>query len=242
LVEYFTPFVEEIDADSRDRLTRNPLRILDSKDKRTQEISQDAPSILNYLSPESQQHFEQVQSLLTDLNIAYRINPRLVRGLDYYTRTAFEIQSNLLGAQSAVCGGGRYDRLISELGGADVPAVGWAIGLERLVILMQQVAEQKQSQIDFYIISRGEQPEAKSLSIAQLFRKAGFTVELDLSGAKFDKQFKRASNANAKAAVVIGDSEIEAGQIQIKWLESGEQEAVAIADLSDSFEALRQKL
>ena len=242
LVEYFTPFVEEIDADSRDRLTRNPLRILDSKDKRTQEISQDAPSILDYLSPESQQHFEQVQSRLTDLNIAYRINPRLVRGLDYYTRTAFEIQSNLLGAQSAVCGGGRYDRLISELGGADVPAIGWAIGLERLVILMQQVAEQKQSQVDFYIISRGEQPEAKSLSISQLLRKAGFTVELDLSGAKFDKQFKRASNANAKAAVVIGDSEIEAGQIQIKWLETGDQEAIAIADLNDSFEALRQKL
>jgi histidyl-tRNA synthetase len=242
LVDYFTPFVEEIDVDSRDRLTRNPLRILDSKDKRTQEISQDAPSILDYLSPESQQHFEKVQSLLTDLNIAYRINPRLVRGLDYYTRTAFEIQSNLLGAQSAVCGGGRYDRLISELGGADVPAIGWAIGLERLVILMQQVAEQKQAAIDFYVISRGDQAEAKALSIAQLLRKAGFTVELDLSGAKFDKQFKRASNANAKAAVVIGDSEIEAGQLQIKWLESGEQEAVAIDDLSDSFEILKQKL
>ena len=242
LVEYFTPFIEEIDPDSRDRLTRNPLRILDSKDKRTQEISQDAPSILNYLSSESQQHFEKVQNLLNDLNIAFRINPRLVRGLDYYTRTAFEIQSNQLGAQSAVCGGGRYDRLISELGGADVPAVGWAIGLERLVILMQQVAEQKRSQIDFYIVSRGEKAETKSLSIAQLFRKAGFSVELDLSGAKFDKQFKRASNANAKAAVVIGDSEIEAGQVQIKWLESGNQEAVAIADLSDSFEMLRQKL
>jgi histidyl-tRNA synthetase len=242
LVEYFTPFVEEIDADSRERLTRNPLRILDSKDKRTQEICQDAPSILDYLSAESQQHFDKVQNLLTDLNIAFRINPRLVRGLDYYTRTAFEIQSSELGAQSAVCGGGRYDRLISELGGSQTPAVGWAIGLERLVILMQQVAEQKRSQIDFYIVSRGEKAEAKSLFIAEILRKAGFSAELDVSGAKFDKQFKRASNANAKAAVVIGDSEIEAGQVQIKWLESGEQEAIAIADLSSSFEALRQKL
>ncbi len=240
LVDYFTPFIAELDTDSRDRLTRNPLRILDSKDKRTQEISQEAPSILDYLSPESQQHFEKVQALLTDLNIAYRINPRLVRGLDYYTRTAFEIQSNLLGAQSAVCGGGRYDRLIAELGGADTPAVGWAIGLERLVILMQQVAIQKRSQVDFYIVSRGEKAEAKSLSIAQIFRKAGFSAELDLSGAKFDKQFKRASNA--KAAVVIGDSEIESGQIQIKWLGTGEQEAIAIADLSSNFESLRQKL
>ena len=240
LVDYFTPFIAELDTDSRDRLTRNPLRILDSKDNRTQEISQDAPSILDYLSPESQQHFEKVQILLTDLNIAYRINPRLVRGLDYYTRTAFEIQSNLLGAQSAVCGGGRYDRLIAELGGADTPAVGWAIGLERLVILMQQIATQKRSQVDFYIISRGEKAEAKSLSIAQIFRKAGFSAELDLSGAKFDKQFKRASNA--KAAVVIGDSEIESGQIQIKWLGTGEQEAIPISDLSSNFEVLRQKL
>lgn len=240
LVDYFTPFSAELDTDSRDRLTRNPLRILDSKDNRTQQISQDAPSILDYLSPESQQHFEKVQILLTDLNIAYRINPRLVRGLDYYTRTAFEIQSNLLGAQSAVCGGGRYDRLIAELGGADTPAVGWAIGLERLVILMQQIATQKRSQVDFYIISRGEKAEAKSLSIAQIFRKAGFSAELDLSGAKFDKQFKRASNA--KAAVVIGDSEIESGQIQIKWLGTGEQEAIAISDLSSNFEVLRQKL
>ena len=240
LVDYFTPFSAELDTDSRDRLTRNPLRILDSKDNRTQQISQDAPSILDYLSPESQQHFEKVQILLTDLNIAYRINPRLVRGLDYYTRTAFEIQSNLLVAQSAVCGGGRYDRLIAELGGADTPAVGWAIGLERLVILMQQIATQKRSQVDFYIISRGEKAEAKSLSIAQIFRKAGFSAELDLSGAKFDKQFKRASNA--KAAVVIGDSEIESGQIQIKWLGTGEQEAIAISDLSSNFEVLRQKL
>ena len=107
---------------------------------------------------------------------------------------------------------------------------------------MQQVAEQKRSQVDFYIISRGEKAEAKSLSIAQTLRKGGFIVELDLTAAKFDKQFKRASNANSKAAVVIGDSEIEAGQVQIKWLESGQQEAIAIADLSSSFEILRQKL
>ena len=231
LVDYFTPYAAEIDEDSRDRLTRNPLRILDSKDRRTQEIAQAAPSILDYLSPESQQHFEKVQLLLSDLGIAYRINPRLVRGLDYYTRTAFEIQSQQLGAQSAVCGGGRYDRLIAELGGADVPAVGWAIGLERLVILMQQASEQKRSQVDFYIVSRGEQAETKSLAIAQILRQSGFSAELDLSGAKFDKQLKRASNANAQAAIIIGDAEAEAGEVQVKWLETGNQETVAISDL-----------
>ncbi|MDX2257082.1 MAG: histidine--tRNA ligase [Pseudanabaenaceae cyanobacterium bins.39] len=231
LVDYFTPYADELDADSRDRLTRNPLRILDSKDKRTQEICQEAPSILDYLSSESQQHFEKVQLLLTELNITYRINSRLVRGLDYYTRTAFEIQSSLLGAQSAVCGGGRYDRLIAELGGADVPAVGWAIGLERLVILMQQVAEQQQPTPDFYIVSRGEQAEIKSLAIAQTLRRSGFVTELDVTGSKFDKQMKRASNAKAKAAIIIGEAEAEAEQVQIKWLDTGDQEAIAIADL-----------
>jgi histidyl-tRNA synthetase len=231
LVDYFSPYADELDEDSRDRLTRNPLRILDSKDKRTQEICQEAPSILDYLSLESQQHFAKVQALLSELNIAYRINPRLVRGLDYYTRTAFEIQSSLLGAQSAVCGGGRYDRLIAELGGADVPAVGWAIGLERLVILMQQLAEQQPSTPDVYIVSRGEQAELKSLAIAQTLRKAGFITELDVTGSKFDKQMKRASNAKAKAAIIIGEAEAEAEQVQLKWLDTGDQEAIAIADL-----------
>lgn len=231
LVDYFTPFIDDLDADSRDRLTRNPLRILDSKDKRTQEICQDAPSILDYLSTDSQEHFAKVQLLLSDLQISYRLNPRLVRGLDYYTRTAFEIQSTALGAQSAVCGGGRYDRLIAELGGADVPAVGWAIGLERLVILLQQIATAPKANVDFYIVSRGEAAEIKSLAIAQILRKAGFVTELDITGSKFDKQLKRASNAEAKAAIIIGDAEIAAAQVQIKWLATGDQEAIAIADL-----------
>lgn len=231
LVDYFTPFIDDLDADSRDRLTRNPLRILDSKDKRTQEICQDAPSILDYLSTDSQDHFAKVQLLLSDLQISYRLNPRLVRGLDYYTRTAFEIQSTALGAQSAVCGGGRYDRLIAELGGADVPAVGWAIGLERLVILLQQIATAPKANVDFYIVSRGEAAEIKSLAIAQILRKAGFVTELDITGSKFDKQLKRASNADAKAAIIIGDAEIAAAQVQIKWLATGDQQAIAIADL-----------
>ncbi len=128
LVDYFTPYKDQLDADSQERLTRNPLRILDSKDKRTQEIAQEAPSILKYLGAYSQQHFEQVQHLLTSLDIAYKINPRLVRGLDYYTHTAFEIISGDLGAQATVCGGGRYDGLVKQLGGAETPAVGWAMG------------------------------------------------------------------------------------------------------------------
>ncbi|HEY9796695.1 MAG TPA: histidine--tRNA ligase, partial [Leptolyngbyaceae cyanobacterium] len=141
LVDYLTPYKDELDPDSQERLSRNPLRILDSKDKRTQEIAQAAPSIQDYLGTYSQLHFEQVQQLLSDLGISYQLNPRLVRGLDYYTHTAFEIISDDLGAQATVCGGGRYDGLVEELGGSATPAVGWAIGLERLVLLLQQLGE-----------------------------------------------------------------------------------------------------
>ncbi|CAN1211437.1 histidine--tRNA ligase [Tumidithrix helvetica PCC 7403] len=240
LVDYFTPYEAELDADSRDRLTRNPLRILDSKDKRTQEIVQSAPSILDYLGAESQKHFERVRSLLQDLGIAFRLNPRLVRGLDYYTHTAFEIQSTLLGAQSAVCGGGRYDRLVAELGGADTPAVGWAIGLERLVLLLQKLSQRSAPGADFYLVSRGELAEAKALFVAQSLRRAGFITELDLSGAKFDKQLKRASSAGAKAALILGESEVVSGQLQLKWLATGEQQAIALTDITANPETFRQ--
>ena len=130
LVNYLTPYHADLDPDSQARLSRNPLRILDSKDQKTQEIVRQAPSILDYLGDRSRQHFEQVQQLLSDLGIVYQLNPSLVRGLDYYTHTAFEIQSDDLGAQATVCGGGRYDGLVSSLGGPDTPAVGWAIGLD----------------------------------------------------------------------------------------------------------------
>lgn len=133
LVAYLTPYQLDLDPDSRDRLTRNPLRILDSKDTRTQEILKEAPSMLDFLNPEAQVRFERVQSLLTDLTIPYEINPLLVRGLDYYSHTVFEIQSADLGAQATVIGGGRYDKLVAELGGPETPAIGWAMGLERLI-------------------------------------------------------------------------------------------------------------
>jgi histidyl-tRNA synthetase len=242
LVKYFTPYKSELDLDSRDRLSRNPLRILDSKDPRTQEIAQDAPSILDYLSSESQQHFERVQSLLQDLGIAFRLNPRLVRGLDYYTHTAFEIQSSDLGAQSAVCGGGRYDRLVAELGGPDTPAVGWAIGLERLVLLLQQKDQSALPQIDLYVVSRGEQAEGKSLHVAQSLRRAGFSVELDLSAAKFDKQLKRAVSSGAIAALIIGDTEVATGNLQLKLLASAQQKTITLAEILNDPQAFRQML
>ncbi|NEP49543.1 MAG: histidine--tRNA ligase [Moorea sp. SIO3C2] len=242
LVDYLTPYKDELDEDSQDRLTRNPLRILDSKDKRTQEIAQDAPSILEYLSSESQSHFDQVKQLLQDLGISYQLNPRLVRGLDYYTHTAFEIISDDLGAQATVCGGGRYDGLVDELGGNKTPAVGWAIGLERLVILLQQLQASPTIALDFYLVSRGEVAQAQGLKLAQQLRKAGLAVELDLSGSAFGKQFKRADRSGAVACLVIGDAEAQSNTVNLKWLASGEQESMTQADLLDKTEELKGQI
>jgi histidyl-tRNA synthetase len=242
LVDYLTPYKEELDPDSQERLTRNPLRILDSKDKRTQEIVATAPSILDYLGDYSRQHFNKVQQLLTDIGIPYKLNPCLVRGLDYYTHTAFEIQSDDLGAQATVCGGGRYDGLVQELGGSPTPAVGWAIGLERLILLLQQLSELPRPVLDFYGVSRGEAAEAQALQLAQKLRQAGFAVELDLSGSAFGKQFKRADRSGAVACLVLGDAEAENKTVNLKWLKSGEQQAIAQADLLANTDELRRQI
>lgn len=242
LVDYFTQHKDDLDADSQDRLTRNPMRILDSKDERTQAIALDAPSILDYLSPDSHQHFEKVQQYLTDLSISYTLNPRLVRGLDYYTHTAFEIMSDDLGAQATVCGGGRYDGLVAELGGPATPAVGWAIGMERLILLLQQLHPPQATALDFYVVSRGDRAEAQALQVAQTLRQQGFTVEMDLSGSAFGKQFKRADRSGAIACLVLGDAEAEQGVVNLKWLKSGEQITLEQADLATRGEELRQQI
>jgi histidyl-tRNA synthetase len=242
LVSYLTPLKDQLDPDSQTRLTRNPLRILDSKDANTQALLDKAPSILEYLSPASQKRFEHIQSLLSDLGIPCVINPRLVRGLDYYTHTVFEIQSDDLGAQATVCAGGRYDGLVTQLGGPETPAVGWAMGLERLIILLQQLQSQPSSTVDFYVVSRGEKAEAQALSLAQNLRHAGFKTELDLSGSAFGKQFKRADRSGAAACLILGDTEAETGTVQLKWLKSGEQSAIVQADLLSDPDKLRQQL
>jgi histidyl-tRNA synthetase len=242
LVAYLTPYKADLDPDSQDRLVRNPLRILDSKDDRTQTILQTAPSILDHLSPDSQQRFGQIQQSLTDLGIAYVLNPRLVRGLDYYTHTVFEIQSSDLGAQATVGGGGRYDGLVTELGGPDTPAVGWAIGLERLIILLQQLQNEPLATVDFYIVSKGEQAEAQAVVVAQTLRRSGFSVELDLSSSAFGKQFKRADRSSAVACLVLGDAEADSKTVQLKWLATGQQQAIAQADLTTQADHLRQQI
>jgi histidyl-tRNA synthetase len=242
LVNYLTPYKQELDKDSQERLTRNPMRILDSKDERTQAIIREAPSILDYLGTDSQRHFEQVQQLLSDLGIRYELNPRLVRGLDYYTHTAFEIISDDLGAQATVCGGGRYDGLVQELGGNATPAVGWAMGLERLIILLQQIQDVPQQPLDFYVVSRGEAAEAKALTLAQKLRQARFSVELDLSGSAFKKQFARADRSGAVGCLILGEEEAQSQTVQLKWMATKEQNTMAIADLLEKTDELRQQL
>ncbi|MFM6188704.1 histidine--tRNA ligase [Planktothrix sp.] len=242
LVDYLTQYQDELDPDSQDRLSRNPLRILDSKDQRTQEIVQDAPSILEYLGEDSRAHFEQVKQLLTALEIPYTLNPRLVRGLDYYTHTAFEIISDDLGAQATVCGGGRYDGLVQELGGPETPAVGWAIGLERLVILLQQLNSLPGSSLDFYIVSRGNLAESQALILAQKLRQNSFSVELDLSGSAFGKQFKRADRSGAAACLVLGDAEAQQQTIKLKWLKTGEEITINQSDLLDKIDQFREQI
>jgi histidyl-tRNA synthetase len=232
LVDYLTPLKEELDPDSQERLGRNPLRILDSKDPHTCAIVEKAPKLPDYLSADSRAFFEQVQAHLKALDIPYELDPYLVRGLDYYTHTAFEIVSPELGSQSTVCGGGRYDGLVEELGGPPTPAVGWAIGMERLVLLLQKKQlEGVAKPLDVYVISRGAKAEAQSLQVAQALRQAGFCTELDLSGSPFSKQFKRASRSGATWAVVLGDAEAVAGEVQLKHLPTGQQQTLLQAEL-----------
>lgn len=242
LVNYLLPYKEELDKDSQERLERNPLRILDSKDERTKVISQNAPSILDYLGADSRRHFQQVQQLLSDLGIQYQLNPRLVRGLDYYTHTAFEIQSDDLGAQATVCGGGRYDGLVTELGGPDTPAVGWAIGMERLTLLLKQLQSAPTLKPDFYLVSRGEKAEAQALILAQKLRNCGFSVELDLSGSALGKQFKRADRSGAVACLVLGETEAETETVQLKWMKTKQQQAIAQEDLVNLKDELKQQI
>ena len=236
LVGWLEQRVEHLDAESQARLSTNPLRILDSKDKGTQLLLNDAPTLLDALSEESVERFAQVRAQLSALQIPYQLNPRLVRGLDYYGHTAFEITSDQLGAQATVCGGGRYDGLIQQLGGPATPAIGWALGMERLLLVIAAAAQADPDGVAarltatpaplVYVINRGEQAEPQALRLARQWRRAGLAVELDGSSASFGKQFKRADRSGAPWAVVLGDDEALAGQLRLKPLrgEGGEQQ------------------
>jgi histidyl-tRNA synthetase len=240
LVAFLQQHREQLDPDSQDRLERNPLRILDSKNATTQELLAGAPTLADALAPDSRERFEQVKAGLAALEIPFTLNPRLVRGLDYYSHTAFEITSSQLGAQATVCGGGRYDGLVEQLGGDPTPAIGWALGMERLVLLLAQGEANPAPAPDLYLVNRGEAAEAAALVLARQLRRSGFSVELDASGSAFGKQFKRANRSGAAWAAVLGEGELERGVVLLQPLrgDGGERE-VPLADQAALVEVFR---
>ena len=240
---------DALDDDSRSRLESNPLRILDSKNRDTQDLLELAPRLIDALGSDSRERLDSVQQGLQELGIPFRLNPRLVRGLDYYGHTAFEITSDQLGAQATVCGGGRYNGLVEQLGGAATPAIGWALGLERLMLVLEAAAAQDPSGSaasltasqppDLFVVNRGEQAEAAALVLARSMRTAGLSVELDGSGAAFAKQFKRADRSGARWALVLGDDEVSRDEIRLKPLQAkGEERCLPLNDHRAVVEAL----
>ena len=232
LVAWLEERTDQLDTDSQGRIHTNPLRVLDSKNPQTQALLADAPSLADALCPESRQRFALVQQGLEALEIPFVLNPRLVRGLDYYSHTAFEITSSQLGAQATVCGGGRYDGLVQQLGGPEAPAIGWALGMERLALLLAQSVGSggpaaSPAVPDLYLVSRGEAAEAMALPVARLCRSAGLAVEIDASGSAFGKQFKRADRSGARWAAVIGDQEAAEGVVVLKDLRAGPPDPLA---------------
>ena len=207
LVSWLEDRFDSLDRESQDRLKINPLRILDTKNPNTKKILLNAPLLKDSLCQESITRFEALKDSLNSLQIPFIINNELVRGLDYYCHTAFEITSSKLGAQSTVCGGGRYDGLIKQLGGPDTPAIGWAIGLERLMMLISDDKDYSKK-LDIYIVNKGQKSTLQSLVIARELRSQNFSVEIDYSGSSFSKQFKRANKSKANWVITLGDDEL----------------------------------
>ena len=229
LVEYFSGHKANLSEDSLLRLERNPLRILDSKDEGDRRIVTCAPEMGDYLNAESADFFAAVQDGLDRLEIAYTLNSRLVRGLDYYTHTAFEFTTRALGAQGAVIAGGRYDGLIETMGGPATPGIGWASGIERLAML---IAEPPAEERLIAVIPTDAEAERDALTLTHSLRKAGFAVDLGYRG-NVAKRMKRANKLGARAAVILGETERAAGAVTLRDLDTGEQESVPLPELND---------
>lgn len=237
LKAYFEGRKDELCDTCKDRLERNPMRILDCKSPVCSEIAKDAPVVLDYLCDECREHFEKVKSYLNAQNIAFKVNPRIVRGLDYYTKTVFEFISESIGAQGTVCGGGRYDGLIEELGGQKTPSLGFGLGIERLMLLMEAQGCEfpKESMPDLFIAALGEKAQLKAVEIANDMREEGFTCLYDVNGRGLRAQMKYANKLGAKYTIVLGDDEVESGIAKLKNMESGEETEIALQTFVSGF-------
>ena len=237
LKEYFSSRKDELCDTCKSRLDRNPMRILDCKSPICHEIAEGAPVVIDYLCDECKEHFENVQKYLKAQNIEYTINPQIVRGLDYYTKTVFEFVSNSIGAQGTVCGGGRYDGLVEELGGQHTPSLGFAMGIERLMLLMEaQGCEFPEAEKpDLFIVALGEKATLKAVEIAKDMREEGFSSLLDLNQRSVRAQMKYADKLGAKFNVVIGDNEVEAKTAKLKNMQTGEETEINIDTFVSGF-------
>ena len=233
LVDYYSSHIGKLSEDSRDRLQRNPLRILDSKDDGDKAINAGAPSFADHLNQASQDFFSAVKDGLAAAGVPFEVDPALVRGLDYYTHTAFEFVTTHIGAQGTVLGGGRYDGLIAELGGPPTAGIGWAGGIERLVMLCNDPAPLPRAVV---IAPLGAAAEARALGLARALRRQGITVEQDYRG-NMKRRMQRANKLNARAVLIIGDDELAKGVAQLKDLDSGEQREVALDALAGALKA-----
>ena len=232
LREYFGSNQDELCETCKGRLERNPMRILDCKSPVCKKIAEGAPTVLDYICDDCRDHFEKTKSYLTAMGIEYTVNPTIVRGLDYYTRTVFEFVSGDLGAQSTVCGGGRYDGLVEQMGGPKTPALGFAVGLERLLMIMdaQKCEFPETKPCDVYIAPMGEKAATMASKLAKMLRAEGFFAETDIVGRGLKAQMKYANKIGAKYTVVLGDDEIAAGKANLKCMETGEQTEVSLPD------------
>ncbi len=241
LVDYLTPFYDELSADSKVRLGKNPLRILDSKDKHDQEIVANAPSILDHLTPAAQDHFDQVQRFLTALDIDFEVDATMVRGLDYYNHTIFEVMSNdsaFGGGYTTVLAGGRYNGLAEELGGPETPGVGFAMGVERLMMLV--AGKTMTTPLPVYIVAIDAAAQQTALSLATRLRHQGVAVDLDFMNRKAKAQFKSANKENAQFVCTIGESEMTDGTVQVKHMATGEQKTFTQDALAADFVAIEK--
>ncbi len=239
LVEFLKARADQLDEDSLRRLETNPLRVLDSKNPDVQAAIDDAPSLIDHLDEESKAHFETLCARLTEVGIAYEVNPRLVRGLDYYNRTVFEWVTDSLGAQGTICAGGRYDGLVEQLGGKATPAVGFAMGIERLVLLLTTLTDEGQddSFADVYVTAMGDDAQSYAIEVAEHLRNQlpDARIMMHCGGGNFKKQLKRADKTGARLALLLGSDEMQSRKVGVKPLRDGqEQVTVSFESLSDT--------
>lgn len=242
LVAFLENHQDLMSEEEKERLVKNPLRILDTKNQALQDVLDGAPKLLDYLDDESREHFAQLCSLLDAVGIQYEINPKLVRGLDYYNKTVFEWVTSALGAQGTVCGGGRYDGLVEQLGGHATSGVGFAMGLERLVLLVQEVNKSipVKSAVDIYVVYQGEGTTLAAFQLAEKLRSElpHLSTMLHCSGGNFKKQFKRADKSGATLALVLGESEVQNNQVVVKHLlGAAEQQTIDVSNLIEHVKA-----